>query len=360
MSADNISIYSAGGYNFYTVTAEGKAFVIGGVPEEYSADYINIAASCDAAVLLTSKPEFTGGLGEILSKKPDMEIYGGSAALRNIKEILNREINEKLIKDNMSICGIRFMVMPNLHWVDTVMAVYDGVLFSGEAFSGFDGSAAGLKNYFDSHIAVNKPYVRTAVKRLMGENVRAIYPAYGMTCPQGSVCISAQPEEVFNKYLGWSAEPERVKRTAVIVYSSEYGYTKELAARAEIKLKELYDVSVYDVKADAEDDIISGVNAADMLIIGTNTVNRNAPQEIWRVVTQIDLVNKKGMPYFVFGSFGWAGDGIRLIDKTLAAMGMRCASKPVDVLFKPKDKDMERIDKAIERIIEYDNKNCAK
>lgn len=355
-----IKIHTTGGYNFYTITAEGKSFVIGGVPEKYSADYINIAASCDAAVLLTSKPEFTGGLGELLGIKPDIEIYGGSAALRNIKEILNREINEKLIKDNMSLCGIRFMVMPNLHWVDTVMVICDGVLFSGEAFSGFDGSAVGLKNYFDDRIAVNKPYVRSAVERLMDENISAIYPAYGMTCPQGSVCMSALPEEVFNKYLEWSMEAEHKTRTAALVYSSEYGYTKELAMRAEAKLKEYCDVTVYDVKTAAEADSIDGVNAADMLIIGTNTINRNAPQSLWRVITQIDLVNKKGMPYFVFGSFGWAGDGIRLIDRTLTAMGMRCAVKPVDVLFKPTEKDMERIDKAIERIIEYDNKNCAR
>lgn len=355
-----IKTHTTGGYNFYTVTAEGKTFIIGGVPEKFSDDYINIAASCDAAVLLTSKPEFTGGLGRLLDINPDIEIYGGSAALRNIKEILNREINEKLIKDNMSVCGIRFMVMPNLHWVDTVMAIYDGVLFSGEAFSGYDGSAVGLKKYYDARIAVNKPYVQTAVKRLMDEDISAIYPAYGMTCPQGSVCMSAMPGEVFNKYLQWSAEPERERRTAAVVYSSEYGYTKELADRAVCSLEKFCDVNVYDVKAAAEADIIRGVNSADMLIIGTNTINRNAPQEIWRAVTQIDLVNKKGMPYLVFGSFGWAGDGIRLIDKTLTAMGMRCASKPVDVLFKPADKDMERIDKAVERIVEYDNKNCAK
>ena len=103
MSASNIAVHTAGNYNFYKIAAGGKTFVIGGIPEEYSADYINIAASCDAAVLLTSNPEFTGGLDEVLTRNPDIEIYAGSACLRNIKAILNRAVNERLVKDNMSL-----------------------------------------------------------------------------------------------------------------------------------------------------------------------------------------------------------------------------------------------------------------
>ena len=88
-----------------------------------------------------------------------------------------------------------------------------------------------------------------------------------------------------------------------------------------------------------------------MLIIGTKTINRNAPQKVWDIVTSLDLVNKRSMPYFVFGSFGWAGDGIKLIDKTLQAMGMKQASKPVEVLFAPSDKDFEQMDKAITKLV---------
>ena len=64
---------------------------------------------------------------------------------------------------------------------------------------------------------------------------------------------------------------------------------------------------------------------------------------IWDAVTSLDLVNKRRMPYLVFGSYGWAGDGIKLIHKTLSAMGMKAAAKPVEVLFKPDENDLGKL-----------------
>lgn len=350
---EGIERYSLGGYNFYTVDYEGRRAVIGGVPEKYAEEYVKTAASCDAVILLSSKPEFNGGLDRLLTDKPDIEVFGGSAALRNIKEILNRSINEKLVKDNMTAYGIRFMIMPNLHWVDTIMAICGDILFSGEAFSGFDGSAVGLKDYYMSRLAQNKAYMRLALDRLMCEKINIICPAYGEICPQGTVCVGAMTDEVFAAFRKWSAEEPHDKKRAAIVYSSEYGYTAALARHAESGLRDDYETKLYDVNAYELLEIAAGVNNADILLVGTHTINRNAPQKIWDVVTRIDLVNKKNMPYFVFGSFGWAGDGIKLIDKTLTAMGLRRGAKAVEVLFKPAQKDFESIDKAVAALKKY-------
>ena len=67
----------------------------------------------------------------MVANNPDVDVYATSAGLRNIKEIINRDINECLIKDNMEISGIKFIIAPNLSWVDTVLAMYSGILFSG-------------------------------------------------------------------------------------------------------------------------------------------------------------------------------------------------------------------------------------
>ena len=115
------------------------------------------------------------------------------------------------------------------------------------------------------------------------------------------------------------------------------------------------DNEIYLINSENENsELVSNIiNISDMLIVGTRTINRNAPTKIWDVITRIDLVNKRGMPYFVFGSFGWAGDGIKLVDKTLSAMGLRQMLKPVEVLLKPSPNDFERLEKAIYKILEY-------
>lgn len=338
MSANSIVAHSAGGYNFYTLISGGKSFVIGGVPEQYKEQYINIAAECDAVILLTSKPEFTGGMDALLEIKPDIAVYGSPAALRNIKEIVNRSVNERLIKDCMEEGGIRFHVTPGLDWVDTVMAVFDGALFSGQAFS---SGADGAVGYYKSRLAVNRGFVLSALDRLAGEDISVIYPACGK---------AQEPAEAFKAYRKWSEAPECERHRAVVIYSSEYGYTRSLANRAAKALSGQYETAIFDADSCDMNAAVSAVNAADAIAVGTRTINRNAPQSIWDIITRIDTVNKRGTPYFVFGSFGWAGDGIKLVDKTLAAMGLRKAAKPVEVLFRPAEKDFEKLDKAAKEL----------
>lgn len=341
LSANNITAYGFGGYNVYRVNSGGKSYIIGGVPARYGEQYIKTAAECDAVILLTAKPEFVGGMDMLFEMKPDIEVYGSPAALRNIKEIVNRSVNERLVKDGMTEADFKFYATPGLDWVDTVMVTAGNALFSGQAFS---SGADGMKAYYDERLAVNRSFVLSALDRLSEEDISVIYPAYG----------KERTAEAFDEYRAWSLVGERDRRRAAVIYSSEYGYTKMLAERAADALSEFGDVSMFDV---GTCDIIAAaeaLNAADLIAVGTNTVNRNAPQGIWNVITRADTVNKRGTPYFTFGSFGWAGDGIKLADKMLAAMGLRRAAKSVEVLFRPTEKDLEKIDKAVEELIEYE------
>ena len=339
MSADNIKKYSTGGYNWYILDTGAKRYAIGGVPERHAGEYIKSAAA-DAAILLTADPEFSGGLAALLELKPDMEIYGGSAALRNIKEILNRPVNERLVKDDMTENGLRFLITPGLHWVDTIMVMYEGALFSGQLFSG----GAEAESYYKERLAVNRGFVAGALERLGSAEISVIYPAYG----------GEAEADIIKKYRGYAAAAEEnEKRLAVIIYSSRFGYTKALAEHAEAALKKTCAVEIYDAEKTERAALTAAVNAADMLAVGTRTEDRNAPRCIWDAITGIDLMNRRGRPYFVFGSFAWAGDGIRLIDRTLTAMGMRQAAKPVDVLLKPTAADMERMDKAAKVLINF-------
>ena len=350
---NNITVFEKNGYNFYSVQTEEKKYIIGGSPKGIEEVYTQEAEKADGLILLTSKPEFSNIPEQVFDLRPDIKIFASAAGLRNLKEIYNRSFNEELIKDNMNTDGISFFVMPNLHWVDTVMALFNGNLFSGEMFSGYDGSASGLKQWFEGRLKINKSFVLSALDRIEALEISKLCPSFGFVCPQGKECLEALPAEVFEKYRQWSLEKEKNCKTTAVIYASEYGFTKMLAQFAAEKLSGIFEVSLIDVRKTDILSAVKAVNDADMLLIGTNTVNRNAPQEIWQCITNLDLVNNRQKPYFVFGSFGWAGDGIKLIDKTLYAMGMKNVSKPVEVLFKPDDEDFVKMEKAIKKMIEY-------
>ena len=343
---ESITVYTFGDVNFYSVESVQGKVIVGCVPEIYEEQYAKTAADADAVILLTSKPEYAAGLGVLIKNRPDIAVYASAAGLRNIKEIINSNINEHIIKDG-AVCepapGLIFCVTPGVHWVDTVTAVYQGVLFSGELFSGF-GTDNGIKGFYERNLDVNRGFVQAALDKLSSKSIELICPAYG------DVIAPEYISEVVAKYHDFSTEREKKPTKAVVVYVSRSGFTEMLAEKAAEKLSERFDVSMLNAYVTKTEEITAEINSADVLLIGTHTINRNAPAEIWRAVTGIDLINKRGMEYIVFGSFGWAGDGIKLINSTLASMGLKRAAKPVEVLFRPTEQDIDNLYKAIDKI----------
>lgn len=341
MSVIKIDVASVEGYNLHAIHHMGQKWIIGGVPERLKNEYIDMAKDADNIILLTSKPEFCGGLSEVLNINPDVKIYASSAGLRNIKEIVTRDINECLIKDGMEVDWFEFYITPNIHWVDTVMVKFCGDLYSGEMFS----QSEDMEAYYRDTLAVNRDFVRSALERLEGEEeIEKIVPAIGDELDD--------VKGAFDTYRKLTEKEEHTP-TAVVLYSSEYGYTKSIAEFVTEKLCEKYSVYLIDAKMAEESEAIEKINECDLLAVGTNTVNRNAPKEIWNIITGLDLINKRGTPYFVFGSFGWAGDGIKLVDKMLSAMALKPVTKPIEVLFKPTDEDFKKLEKAVNKANEY-------
>lgn len=338
---DNVFIHSVGEYNFYTVYVNERKYIVGGLPYDLCDTYIGEAKTADAVILLTAKPEFCGGMREVIKNNPHIEIYGTAAGLRNIKEIVNASVNEKLIKDFSDCDGIKFIITPNVHWADTVSALFSGVLFSGEMFSG----GADFDEFYYERLDVNKDFVRSALNKLSGEHIDVICPSYGN--------VIDDVESAFDKYREFTAEKSDNDKRICIVYSSKSGYTKAMAECIKGVLVKEYSVTMLCADACDADFTAEEINRSSAFIIGTDTINRNAPQKIWDIITRLDLVNKRGTPYFVFGSYCWAGDGIKLVDKALSSMGFKSAIKPVEVLLNPSEDDFKDIEKGVEKFVRY-------
>lgn len=256
-------------------TSLGRLY-IGGVSAEKAAE----CAQCGAGIiLLSARPEHYGALENVLDINPQIPVYATAASLRSVKQILNREINERVIKNGMKADEYEFKIVPDISWIDSVEVYKNNEL-------------------------------------VLCEEIEQNVICYDKTTP-----------------------------TAYIVYASRYGFTKSLALTAKDELSDMYDVIIKNAEEMSGEEI-QDVNNADILLIGTDTINRNAPQSIWRVITSLDLARKRGMNYLVFGSYGWAGDGIKLVHKTLREMGMKPVSNPVEVLFNPTEDDRLSLKKA--------------
>ncbi|KFB07687.1 flavodoxin domain-containing protein [Malacoplasma iowae] len=80
----------------------------------------------------------------------------------------------------------------------------------------------------------------------------------------------------------------------VIVYGSSSGHTKEVADKIFSKLKDSYNVSIFDIKTLTEDQL-EKINSANYVIFGTSTWGIGDLQDDWDIYdfNKINVENKK-------------------------------------------------------------------
>lgn len=259
----------------------------------------------DYVIINHSEQDKTGALDALLRKKTDITLVATAASLRNIKEILNRDIKEEVAKDNGALdlgdgVTLKFIVTPYINWPDSMVTYEEkeGVLFSCDLFGDTDLTAFG-------------DYVRNAVERIGTLGINKICPGDGEKADLN----------MYHSLMG------KEDKGVLIIYSSRYG---DVAQMARVIADEIGDkATVKDI--DKED--VGDINSYEAYIIGTPTLNRGADSKIIKAVSEIDCVKSRHKPFFTFGSYGWSGEGAQIVHNLLKSFGLRAFSKPFTSIF---------------------------
>ena len=344
--------------NAYLVMGE-KTALIDTVSAELSQEYIkNIEeilpiSEIDYLVCNHSEPDKSGAVRRILELNPNIEVIGTIAAIKNLKEITNMTFNEHIAKDGASLelgngTELQFCIVPNLNWPDT-MVTYETqskTLFSCDMFSSYcdceddNGYENALKEYYNRFLSHFKGFVQRAIEKISSFDIQLICTAYGTP-------IEEYISKVMADYKNWSIAAESDIKTVSVFYSSRYGNTAKMADVLEHTLKKNgFNVKMLD---EVNDDTTETLNNSDAIIFGTSTENKNAPAQIRNAVARLSPMSVKGKPYFVFGSYGWSGEGIQLVNDALKLLKMKPFEKPFSVYFTPSDKDIDELNEYTER-----------
>ena len=344
--------------NAYLVMGE-KTALIDTVSAKLSQEYIkNIeeimpVSEIDYLVCNHSEPDKSGAVKRILEINPDIEIIGTIAAIRNLKEITNMTFNEHIAKDGAALdlgngTELQFCIVPNLNWPDT-MVTYETqskTLFSCDIFAAYcDGEADNgyenaLKEYYNPFLSPFGGFMQRAVEKISSFDIQLICTGYGAV-------IEEYISTVMADYKKWSAAVDSGIKTITIFYASRYGSTAKMADAIEHTLKK----NGLNVKVITEvnENTAETLNNSDALIFGAPTENKNAPDEIRSAISKLSPMSVKGKPYFVFGSYGWSGEGAQLVYDYLKLLKMKPFEKPFSVYFTPSDSDIDELKEYTER-----------
>ena len=169
-----------------------------------------------------------------------------------------------------------------------------------------------------------------------------------MICPgHGPILRSGWKEKIdctiklANNYLDETRKDNRV----LVAYVSAYGYTEEMANQLAVGLKKTTNLTVelVDIENVLLGDLEEHMAKADGIIIGSPTINQNTLLPIYKLFSVINPIRDKGKPAAAFGSFGWSGEAVKLIEDHLRNLKLKVVGEGLTARFFPNSKETDRL-----------------
>ncbi len=349
-------------YNSYVMKAGDKVVLFETAKEKFFDHYLeNLKEIIDVGridylVVSHTEPDHAGSVERLLDYSPQMKILATGCAIGFLKEIVNRDFVAIPVKDNqtMEIGGktLRFMVVPNLHWPDTMYTFIEEeqILVTCDSFGSHyclpevvsgkitaeEDYKKALRYYYDCIIGPFKPFMLKALDRVESLDLTMVCTGHG------PVLEGSRIREVMALYREWSTvvNPNQ-KKTVIIPYVSAYGYTGELAAEIARGVADSGDVDVrsYDMVTADKGKVAEELLFADGILLGTPTIVGEALRPIWELTLDMFPGTHGGKYAGAFGSYGWSGEGVPHIMERLKQLRMKVTDS-YRVRFKPSEADL--------------------
>jgi flavin reductase (DIM6/NTAB) family NADH-FMN oxidoreductase RutF/flavodoxin len=138
------------------------------------------------------------------------------------------------------------------------------------------------------------------------------------------------------EYRRWGEPQERARLSVALLFASAYGNT---AAIADAIARGIAGTGVRVESINCEfappDQLIDTIARCDALLIGSPTLGGHAPTPIVSALGTVLAEADRAKPVGVFGSYGWSGEALDLLENKLRDGGFRFAFEPIRVKFSP-------------------------
>ncbi len=336
-------------YNAFLVRGETGVAIVDTVKAEFAAEFFarleSVARYDEIKVIVLNhlEPDHSGALPELMRRAPQANLYISTRANSMLKALLKPtdgalEYTTVGTGDEVSLGGrtLRFLHTPFLHWPDTqcTYLVEGQVLFSGDVFGChycdnrlFNDKVGDFRFSFDYYYA----HIMRPFKQHVMEALRLIEPLpLKIIAPTHGPILRERPRRYVTHYRELSTSSLGVgfgedEKSLAIFYMSSYGNTARMAdaLRAGADAVGGVRVSLYDLEGGETDPFVDLIEEADGLAFGSPTINGDAVKPVWDLLSSLAVVNLKGKVGAAFGSYGWSGEAVRMIEDRMRGLKMR-------------------------------------
>jgi len=345
-------------YNAYAVRGSDGVAVVDTVKAEFSEDFFrrleSIARYDELSVIILNhlEPDHTGALPELMRRAPQARLIISKRAPAMLKALLKPnsghtdddelDYDTANTGDEVSLGDrrLRFLHTPFLHWPDTqcTYLVEEQILFSGDVFGChycddrlFNDKVGDFRFSFDYYYAhIMRPFkshVMDALKLIEPLPLKLVAPTHGPI-------LRDRPRRYVARYRelstgGKSFETDfatgDAHRSLIVFYMSAYGSTARMAEAvcAGAESVDGIRVSLYDLEGGETEPFVDLIEQADALAFGSPTVNGDAVKPIWDLLSSLAVVDLRGKIGAAFGSYGWSGEAVPMVEDRMRGLKMR-------------------------------------
>ncbi|MBD2595052.1 flavin reductase [Nostoc spongiaeforme FACHB-130] len=304
----------------------------------------------DYVILGHFSPNRVGTLKTLLEVAPQITFVCSLPGAANLKAAFPDDSLNILVmrgKETLDLGKghvLKSIPTPNPRWPEH-LCTYDQqtqILFTDKLFGAhicgedvFDDHWEQIKEdqryYYNCLMASQAKHVESALEKISDFQVRMYAVGHGPIVRSSLI-------ELTKAYSDWSRSQRNREISVALLYASAYGNTATLARAIALGLtKGGVEVQSINCEFATPEEIQAAVEKSDGFIIGSPTIGGHAPTPIHTALGIVLKVGDNNKVAGVFGSYGWSGEAVEMIEGKLRDAGYRLGFETLKVKFKPDD-----------------------
>jgi flavorubredoxin len=286
----------------------------------------------------------------------DKPVFCSKMGEKNLKKHFGSNFNFSVVKTgdtlNIGKKNLSFMDTKMIHWPDSMFTYLqeDKILFSSDAFG---QHYSGSENFDDElNLQTIMPHAKKYFANILMhlsdkilkllESVKESGIEISMICPDHGIVWRSDPLKIISAYESWTKAESTPK--AVIAYDTMWKSTEKMAEAIADGIASVnnVDVKLMCIRNNHRSNIITEMLDTKAIVIGSPTMNNMLYPTVADMLTYIKGLRPKNKIGAAFGSYGWSGEAVKLINKELETAKIDLIDEGLRIQYVPRQDEVQK------------------
>jgi flavorubredoxin len=242
-----------------------------------------------------------------------------------------------------------FLEAAMLHWPDSMETFLkeDKILFSNDGF----GQHIATSKRYDFEVGDIIPDAAEYYANILMPFHMPLLRYFGVLEEQGIEPLQIAPshgiiwkqnlKKIFSAYRAWASG--EVKEKVLVIYDTMWGSTEMMANEiAEAVRAAGVEVKLLNLRKNPRSLIMKEILDAAVFAVGSPTLNNGLFPTVGDFLIYLKGLRPQKKKALAFGSYGWGGGAVKLIEQELKNTGIELLGPGLQVRYRPYEKELEK------------------